>query len=707
MFPVNSIRTCLRACVVFLVTIPVAALAQDELLEEIVVTADFRERLASELPASITVLAEETIKEAAVQHFEELIQIVPNLNWSGDGHRARYLQIRGVGELEQYEGAPNPSVGFLIDDIDFSGIGTIATLFDVQQIDILRGPQGTRYGANALGGLIYMQSVAPTEVFSGRAKVDAGSDGMLAAGLAFGGPLNAGASLAYRLSAHHFTGDGFRDNSYLGRENTNGRDETTLRGRLRWHGSETWTVDLTTMYSDIDDGYDAFAIDNTLTMLSDKPGKDAQESIGTSLKSTWDGFESYSLTSITTFANSDIDFGFDADWGNPESWAPFTYDFVVDNDRKRRTLSQEFRLTSSDSGRIFDDSTDWLLGLYAMKLEDDLRTITEGILVDPDPQFGFTFTVDDDFTSRYEAINAALFGQLDIDIGETNRLGIGLRVERRTTDYSHSEGLSFDPGETMFGGELTFTHDFSELTTGFLSLARGYKAGGFNPGAGVPDERREFDTEYVWNLEGGIKGRWLDDRLHLNASVFVSERKDQQIRTSFQLVPNDPASFVFFTDNSDEGRTAGLEIDVRWYPLDAWELFAAVGLLDAEIRTFGTPEVDLDGRDQAHAPHYTLTVGGEYRHPSGWNGRLDVSARDEFYFDYSHDQKSTAYELVNLRVGYNAERWSADFWIRNMFDETYAVRGFYFGNEPPAFQNELYVRQGDPRSSGVTFEIRF
>ena len=98
----------------------------DEAIEEIVVTADFRERAALEIPASVTVLDSSTIEQTAVQHFEELIGIVPNLNWSGDGHRARYLQIRGVGELEQYEGAPNPSVGFIIDDIDFSGIGTIA-----------------------------------------------------------------------------------------------------------------------------------------------------------------------------------------------------------------------------------------------------------------------------------------------------------------------------------------------------------------------------------------------------------------------------------------------------------------------------------------------------------------------------------------------------------------------------------------------------
>lgn len=696
----------IRFVVAFLSFSPVLVIAQD-VLEEIVVTADYRERTAAELPASISVLDAQVINDAAVQHFEELIQLIPNLNWSGDGNRARYLQIRGVGELEQYEGAPNPSVGFLIDDIDFSGIGTIATLFDIQQIEVLRGPQGSRYGANALGGLVYMQSVAPTETFSGRAKVDAGSDGVFSAGIAFGGPLSEDNSVGYRISAHHFQGNGFRDNSFLGRDDTNNREETTLRGRLQWQSGDNWTLDFTAMYSNVDDGYDAFAIDNSLTMLSDKPGKDAQESIGAAIKATWDGADAYSLTSITTYANSDINFSFDADWGNIQSWAPFTYDFIVDNNRDRKTLSQEFRLTSSDTGRIFNNSADWLLGLYVMKLEDNLRAVTDGILIDPDPVFGYTFIVNDDFSGAYDAVNAALFGRLDFDVGEASQLGIGLRVERRSTDYSNSTGLAFDPGETMIGGELTFTHEISEETTGYVSLARGFKAGGFNPGFGVPDDRRQFDTETVWNLEGGIKARWLDDRLQVNAAVFLSKREDQQIRTSFQLVPNDPASFVFFTDNSDEGRTTGMEMDVRWLANESWELYGTVGLLNAEIRSFGTPEISLDGREQAHAPEYTLAVGGVYRHPNGWNGRLDVTAKDEFFFDYSHDQKSTAYQLVNLRAGYDAEQWSAHIWVRNLFDEKYAVRGFYFGNEPPLFENQLYIRHGDSRLTGLTFELRF
>ena len=285
-------------------------------------------------------LEESTIRRAAVQHFEELVYSIPNFNWSGDGNRARYFQIRGVGELEQYEGAPNPSVGFIIDDIDFSGIGSVATLFDIQQIEVLRGPQGSRYGANALAGLVYVRSAEPPAQASGEAQLITGDDGALAAGVAFGGPLADAGRLKYRLSGHRHESDGFRDNPYLGRTDSNGRQETTLRGKLQWESGSDWSVYATGLFSDVDDGYDAFALDNTLTVLSDKPGRDAQRSYGAALRLLWEGMDSLSVTSITSAADSTIDFSFDADWGNPDSWAPFIYDFVSRNDRQRDADSE-------------------------------------------------------------------------------------------------------------------------------------------------------------------------------------------------------------------------------------------------------------------------------------------------------------------------------------------------------------------------------
>lgn len=653
-------------------------------IDEITVTADYRERSLVEVPLSISSMSEKFISEVAVQHFEELVNLVPNMNWSGDGHRARYFQIRGVGELEQYQGAPNPSIGFLIDDIDFSGIGSIATLFDIQTVEVLRGPQGSRYGASALGGLIYMRSTEPSVERNGRLQLTVGNDDAFSFAAAIGGALYGSESASFRVSAQKHQSNGFRDNTFLNRDDTNGRDETSLRGKAHFEPTETVDIDVSLLYSNIDNGYDAFSLDNSNTVLSDKPGKDAQESVGAAIRLDWRAFSDLTATSVTSFADSRIDFSFDADWGNAESWAPVTYDYVSSNDRTRRTASQEFRLGSEQ----------WLIGVYAFDLVDEILTVNLGDYYDP--LYDWADTLDDRFGSNYEASSVALFGQYDHDLMEATRLSAGFRIEHRSTDYFDTGGLTTAPSETMWGGEIGISRDFSALTA-YASLAKGYRAGGFNLGA-VPAGKRDFDSEEMWTIETGIKALLLDSRLHMNAAVFQYRRNEQQVRTSTQLIPGDPASFVFFTDNTGEGNALGVEVDARWFPADDWELYASLGLIDATLQS---------GREQAHAPSFTFAAGLAYRNPNGFFARLDASAKDAFYFDVSHDQKSEPYQLLNARIGLEAEFWLVSLWGRNLFDQKYAVRGFYFGNEPPDFPDTLYTRSGDPRQMGITIERRF
>ena len=663
-------------------------------IDEIIVTADFRERPVAELPSSITIINAEFIEEASVQHFEELVNVVPNLNWSGDGHRARYFQIRGVGELEQYQGAPNPSVGFLIDDIDFSGIGTVATLFDVHSIEVLRGSQGSRYGANALGGLIYIRSVAPSVERDGRFQVTAGGDDALSIGAAFGGALSESENVTFRISAQKHESNGFRDNTYVGRRDTNGRDELAVRTRMRFVPSDTFEANVSLLYSNIDNGYDAFSLDNSYTMLSDNPGKDAQESIGTSLRLEWTGFGGLTMTSLTAFANSDIDFAFDADWGNDESWAPFTYDYVSDNDRERDSISQEFRLSSER----------WLLGAYASNLQETLQTLDTGEYYDPISDWADSLF--DPFGSDYEATNVALFGQFDYDFSDTTRLTAGIRVEERDSDYSDTDGLIASQSDSMWGGELSISHDINDAITAFVRISRGYKAGGFNLGD-VDPAIREFAAEELLTAEAGIKSMFFDDALHFNIAIFQSDRVDQQVRTSFQLISGNPTTFGFATINVDGGETFGVEADIRWYPSESLELYANIGFLDATLGNFPELRPGPSGREQAHAPPFTFAAGIAYRNPNGFYARLDATAKDAFYFDVSHDRKSEPFELLNARIGVEGESWLVSLWARNLFDRNYAVRGFYFGNEPPDFPNTLYTRLGDPRQIGITIEKRF
>ena len=431
-----------RFFVAFLAVLVASPVIAEEVIDEIVVTADFRGRSVAELPASISVLDATYIEEAAVQHFEELVQVVPNLNWSGDGHRARYFQIRGVGELEQYQGAPNPSVGFLIDDIDFSGIGTIATLFDVGSVEVLRGSQGSRYGANALGGLVYVRSAEPSAKRDGRLQFTVGDDDTQAIGLAFGGALDREEAVLFRLSAQRHESNGFRDNTWLGREDTNGREETGVRLGLSFEGAASMQGRVSLIYSRIDDGYDAFALDNSYTMLSDKPGRDAQESVGASLRLDWSDIGAGDLTSITAFATSDIEFSFDADWGNDDSWAPVLYDYISLSDRQRDTLSQEFRYTTEH----------WLFGLYALHLDEDLATLNQGEYYDPG--YDWADSLDYPFDSSYESTNVAAFTQFNTDLGDRTRVTVGLRIEHRNTDYADTDGLLASPSDTLWGGDV-------------------------------------------------------------------------------------------------------------------------------------------------------------------------------------------------------------------------------------------------------------
>jgi outer membrane receptor protein involved in Fe transport len=684
------------------------ALAQAEPPEEIVVTADFRESRIEELPVSVTVLDREELRATTQQHFEEAIRSVPNLNLSGEGSRARYFQLRGVGELEQYEGAPNPSIGFIVDDIDFSGLGSVGTLFDIDRVEVLRGPQGTRYGANALGGLVYMRSQAPPDTLSADVEATAGSDGTDALGAAFGGPI--GEALGFRTSLQTYENDGFRDNVFLGRDDTYGRDELTVRGKLAWSPTDALQVDFTALHVDVDNGYDAWAVDNGFNTYSDDPGRDAQQSTAGSVRVAAE-LPRVDLVSISGFADTDAVFSFDADWGNAGYWAPYVYDYVTTNDRERRTASQELRVLSKP-GAIANGRGDWLAGFYVLDLDERNDQRNTGAYEDPFCGVACTLGVDTTVVSDYDATNVALFGQVALALNDRLGLTVGLRFEQRSADYSDTSFNAFSPEDDMLGGELAFDWRLAERRSAYLRLARGYKAGGFNVSlAGVDfgtvdnvvlsPENIEFAAESMTSVEAGVRTTSANGRLRADIGVFVARRDDQQVKVPMQLRLGDPSSFLFVTANSERGEHRGVEATVEWQATQRLMLSAAVGLLRAEIEEFSLFPT-LAGREQAHAPEYTYSVGAAYSAPSGWWARLDLSGMDEFYFDYGHDQVSEPYGLANFSVGREWDSWSVKLWARNLFDEDYRVRGFYFGNEPPDFPPTLYTRLGDPRHYGIT-----
>jgi iron complex outermembrane recepter protein len=679
----------------------------EDTLQEIVVTATLRSTSVAELPQSVTVLDQETLRAAGVQQFEDVLGQIPDLNWASGTSLPRFFQLRGIGEVEQYQGAPNPSVGFLIDDIDFSGVGMPATLFDTQQIEVLRGPQGTTYGASALAGLISVRTADPGTDFVLNSEITGATYDTRAAGLVIGDG-RADDSLGWRFVAQQYQSDGFRHNEYLDENSTNGLDEETLRGKLHWQVTDALQADLTLMHVNIDDGYDAWSIYNTYTTYSNEPGRDAQLSNGAALRLVAD-IGGAQLRSVTSTASSKIVYSFDGDWGNDPFWLAATghapYDYFQSDNRKRRTLAEDLRLIGDPSNELFGRLR-WLAGVYVLRLTESDKQVFTWDAYDAGPTGG-PGAGSSELNSQYGATNVALYGSLDADLGPRTTLSGGLRVEQRVANYSDSADVDTPfPEERnhMIGGNLSWTRSTGDGGHVYVTLARGYKGGGFNIGSGILSEQREFGPESLWSAETGFKFARSDSPFELQTDVFYMRRQNMQAYLSEQLQQNNPLNYVFYTQNASAGENYGLEAEVNYRIDSRWQISGSGSLLRTsymDVRgLFST--LDLDGRAQPFAPSYKVSAAVEYHHPTGLFARLDASAIGSFYYYTSDAQASRAYNLENVRVGYQRGSWTTSVWVRNLFDARYAQNGFYFGLIPPNYPNQSFLQLGDPRQVGIT-----
>ena len=708
--------------------------ATDSQLDEIVVTATLRSTPAVDVPASVTVLDGQTLRDAGRVNLEDVLGQIPNLNWAGDTSLPRYFQLRGIGELEQYQGAPNPSVGFLVDDIDFSGLGTVGTLYDIDQVDVLRGPQPTRYGANALAGLLYLRSAEPTDTLYGRVDLEGGDYGTRSEGGVLSGPVESLDS-GFRLAAQHFYTDGYYHDLYLNRHDTDRQDEYTFRAKWLFNPSDRLRIELSALRVNIDNGYDAYAIDNSRNTQSDQPGVDSQHSTGVSLRSHYLPADNLGLTAIATYARSVIKYSYDGDWGNAQSWAPYAnvYQYSEIQNRDRTTKTLELRL-GTESNRGFG----WLAGVYGSQLDESLSDLSLGAYQPLGTPADLASDESDNIiVSGYRARNLAAFGELDGDLTAGLRWSAGLRAERwsaryqgTTTDFLGSNdgytnapvtstaiesvtqaGLS--PVEHLWGGHLSLTYKVDAEQSVYATAVRGYKAGGFNLAQGLLPNELSFNPESDVNLEIGYKADLLDHRLRVNADVFDLFRHDAQIKTSFQSDPTNPDYFVYYTGNAASGHNYGLESDVAWRVIDTLTLGADLGLLQTHFENFvqqgptGATTVSVS-RELANAPHWQGAVNATYRDPRGPFARLDVTGMGGYYFDLPPNATtSKPYGLVHGKIGWETARWSVYLSGRNLLDKRYPVRGFYFGDVPPNFSSELYTQLGEPRTWTASVSAKF
>jgi outer membrane receptor protein involved in Fe transport len=679
-----------------------------EVLEEIVVTAGFRDNALMTTPASISVVDAETIENRGAWHLESILNTSANINYSGGGSRAKFVQVRGVGDLEQFVDPKHyPSVGITLDEINIGGTANAGMLFDVEQVEVLRGPQGTRFGGSALAGMVNIRSNSPTDTLEGFIEAGAGSYGSWNLGGVVSGPMSE--TVSGRLAIQQVNSDGYIDNAFLGRDDTNGYDETTVRATLNFEPTDSSIYSLTLLKFDGSNGYDAFSLDNTRMTLSDEPGRDNQESVAVAGKAEWQVSDLATLQAVATWIGSDLEYGFDEDWTFAGicdgTLCDPVFDFFSNTDsyvRDRDEASLDLRLLgASESG-----SVQYVLGVYAQQRDEDLLRQYYG-----------------EFQSFYDTERQAIYGQVEFNLSDRLALTTGLRFENFDDSYMDSFGFESRNDDDLQSGEVALTYQVTNDTLLYATLARGDKAGGVNTEASsnLPLMQPQFQafiqprlrvaTETLVNREIGIKGRYLDDRLDLRAAVFHMDRDDAQLESWMW----DSMNFLWigFLDNVD-GSNVGAELEMTYEATTNVSLFGSVGWVDTEVDEITTFDLDLDNfvikRDieQAKAPTWQYNFGANIRFGDRLSARVEIEGRDASRFGYYHDSTTSSYDLLNASLRYRSGDVEYLLWGRNLTDQDYSVHGLYFANDPrKGWINETYYQYGEPRVIGVSARYYF
>ncbi|WP_257903651.1 TonB-dependent receptor [Pseudoalteromonas sp. CR1] len=690
----------ITAAILPLLSASFSANADDSDIEKIVVTGDFQRETIQTLSASASLLSEEEISLRGASYLDEILGSAANVNFTAGASRGRFIQIRGVGLRSQFVDPINPSVGLVIDGINYSGLGGSSLLFDIDQVEIYRGPQGTRFGADGMAGMIQMQSAKATSDPSLKLHLGAGTYNSHEAGLAVSTGLTDDTTA--RVSYFGRKSDGYVDNLYLN-ESTQNQDEQVARFKLNSQLTKNLSTELNFHYIDINNGYDAFTLDNSRNSVADEPGQDNQKSYALGIANTYTGFDKFDVSLNVSAIDSELLYSYDEDWvcndvNEPQLCAaglhPWGYSStdIYNRDRDDQSANLQFN----------DKAGNWVAGLYYQNRDVDLER-------------QYTWLASP-FSSTYETSNIALYGQVATPIGPKTTLITGLRVEQYQGDYTDSNGFIQETDDVMLGGKVALEYQVIDRTMIYASITRGYKAGGINSealakakdeglnlDANFFQQHTSFDPEYLWSGEFGVKGSSLDDALTLRLAAFYMHRDDIQLK-AWQV---EGQQFTGYVDNASSGSNYGLEIEGNYRLTDNLLLTGSAGYLDTEIDDFVTQSgLNQDGREQAQSPKYQYAFTARYNFTNAFYAMVGIEGKDDYYFSDSHNSKAPNSNLVNLSLGYEADMWSVRAWARNVFDEAVPTRGFEFGNDPlDGYETHTYTQLGEPRVAGVTFTL--
>ncbi len=703
------------------VPLQVAAQEMDASQEEVIVTAQKREQNVQDVPIAVSVLSGDALADQHVTDVMDLNALAPSLQIKTDDNAANpKIFIRGIG-LNDFNPNTASAVALYTDGVYIgSPLAQMSQFFDLDRVEVLRGPQGTLYGRNTTGGAINLISRRPTQTYEGDVDVEAGSFGAMTLQGGFGGPIVEN-QLAFRIAGIYTVDEGYTTNRLTGHDGNNA-DRGSVRGTLLWTPSNNFEALFQVRYARAQGGSiwaynrplfpatpgatgpDGFCASGFYTSgectdiagyantSSDLyagdyhlEGRDNVETYGASATLSWD-LGGATLVSVTGYDHASRDDVEDTDAGPTD----------IITARYRATQwagSEELRLQSNGDGPAI-----WVIGLYYA--HDDLRTnsyydvfrvANTGVPADDAPQgigvFRWPYT---QTTTSYAA-----FGQLDYAITPRLTATIGLRYSSDDKDF-HYESLyssdpsqpglfsllptdSFDDSDTFssISGRLGLQYALTDDVNLYVSYNRGYKSGGFFGGQTTdPTSLAPYDDEFVDAYEAGIKTQLFDRRLRANFAAFYYDYQDLQVYT-LVVSPDPPFLTVQQFTNASNAAIYGAEAELSASPAEGLDLSLSASYLHAEYEDFQSQGDDYSGNTLPNAPEFSLTASAQYEWPAfGGSARAqaDVSYRSKVFYDTRNVERLSDPErtFVNGRLGWTTSEEHLELGIfgRNLTDET-------------------------------------
>ncbi len=686
--------------------------SEDFFLEELVVTATKTgETELRKTPIAVTALAGEMLRDTGVFRLRELGEFVPNVEFT---HNIGDTQgfIRGVGNYLMGIQAAGTNVAFYVDGVYIeAGAGLTTDFFDVERIEILRGPQGTLYGRNANSGAVNIITRKPSDTFEFDAALELGNFNLRRVDATVSGPV-IGDIVKARVTVSDSERDGVLDNISTGND-PRSKDFTGVRGSVEIAPTDAFDLLIAADYTDFDSSGASYKLNTDQGMFgtalgaevapgfwdvnTDTPGWLKRENSGISGTVNYHPNQQDNLRLITAYREYESESLSDIDGSQmPLSIVGGTYD--------NRQFSQEVQYQMSRGNWL------WLLGGFYYHQESS--SSSEGEL-----NYILLTYVN---SLNTETDSYALFSSIKYDLNSLFSVEAGLRYttddkDMRVKSVAESPIIQIPPSDVKYSDDwseflprFVFNYNPTRDMMFYLSAAKGYRPGGFAPFNIVADSY--INPEYIWSYELGYKASWFNNRLQTNTAIFYSDYKDLEVLYVTMGVGQQ--------DNAAEATIQGVELEFTARPMAALTLNGMVAYLDATYDEYMTQEpgstpavpLDVSGNSLPYAPRWSASLGAQYVFSLGSYGRLtlrgDMSWKDRVYFDqYERDSVSqSSYTLFNglLRYETVAGRWSVEVYGTNLFEEEYLTYSHVL-SEPL----DVNWVQGDPRLYGIRIGYRY